>query len=98
MAIEFRLTDKNGTPLAFYSPSHYTGETPKYGKGHFVIDETIHLPEQMNQGTFYGDLCITDPDKAYHLQMPNGIQIEHEGFPMKTGKVIRSGAGFVFVK
>lgn len=98
MAIEFRLNDKNGTPLAFYSPSHYTGETSKFGRGHFVIDEIIHLPEQMNQGTFYGDLYITDPEKAYHLQMPNGIQIEHEGFPMKTGKIIRSGAGFVFLK
>ena len=98
MAIEFRLVDKNGTPLVFYSPSHYTGETPRFREGCFVIDENIHLPEQMNQGSFYGDLWITDPGKAYHLQMPNGIHIEHEGFPMKTGKVIRSAAGFVFEK
>lgn len=98
MAIEFRLTDKNGTPLVFYSPSHYSGETPKFSEGSFVIDENIHLPEQMNQGSFYGDLCITEPGKTYHLQMPNGIHIEHEGFPMKTGKVIRSAAGFIFEK
>lgn len=99
MAIEFRLTDKNGTPLAFYSPSHYTGETPKYGKGHFVIDETIHLPEQMNHGTFYGNLNLTDPGKAFHLQMPNAIQVEYEGFPMKTGHTFNaSGGGFVFLK
>lgn len=98
MAIEFRLTDKNGTPLVFYSPSHYSGESPRFREGCFVIDENIHLPEQMNQGSFYGDLWITDPGKAYHLQMPNGIHIEHEGFPMKTGKVIRSAAGFVFEK
>ena len=98
MAIEFRLTDKNGTPLAFYSPSHYTGKTPAYRKGRFVIDENIHLPEEMNHGIYYGNLYITDPGKSYHLQMPNGIQLEYEGFPMQTGLVFHSHGGFIFVK
>lgn len=99
MAVEFRLTDKNATPLAFYSPSHYTGVTPVFKKGHFVIDEEIHLPEEMNQGTFYGNLYLTDPGKVYHLQMPNAIQVEYEGFPMQTGLAFNaSGCGFMFVK
>ena len=100
MALEFRLTDKNIIPLAFYSPSHYSGVTPVIRKGHFEINEEIHLPETFNQGQFYGNLYLADPGKAYHLQMPNAIQIEYEGYPMQTGLVFNysNGSGLLFLK
>ena len=100
MAVEFRLTDKNAIPLAFYSPSHYTGSTPVIKKGYFEINEEIHLPETMNQGVYFGNIWLSDPGKAYHLQMPNSLQVEYEGYPMETGLVFNyhNGSGLLFLK
>ena len=100
MAFEFRLTDKNMVPLAFYSPSHLSGYTPVMKKGSFEINEIIRLPETMNQGEFYGHLFLTDPGKNYHLNMPNALQLEYEGYPMETGWVFnyKNGSGFIFLK
>lgn len=100
VAMEFRLTDKNGIPLAFYSPSHYSGTVPFMEKGSFELDYDIHFPETMNHGIFYGSLFLSDPGKRYHLQMNNAIRISSEGFPMKTGLVFNynKGNGLVFLK
>lgn len=100
MAVEFRLTDKNTMPLAFYSPSHFSGKTAVIRKGHFEINEEIHFPATMNQGVFLGNLYLSDPGKTYHLQMPNAIQLEYEGFPMETGLVFnyQKGSGLLFLK
>ena len=100
MAVEFRLTDKNTVPLAFYSPSHYSGITPVIRKGHFEINEEIHLPETMNQGEYFGNLYLTDPGKTYHLNMANAILVEYEGYPMETGLVFNysGGGGLLFLK
>ena len=100
MAVEFRLMDKNTMPLAFYSPSHYSGTTPVIKKGHFEINEEIHLPETINQGTYYGNLYLADPGKTYHLQMLNSIQVEYEGYPMVSGLVFnyQNGSGLLFLK
>lgn len=100
MAVEFRLTDKNAIPLAFYSPSHFSGYAPVIKKGHFKINEEIHFPETMNQGEFYGSLFLADPGKDYHLQMPNAIQIDYEGYPMETGLVFNynNSNGLLFLK
>ena len=100
MAVEFRLTDKNALPLAFFSPSHYKGVTPIIRQGRFEINEQIHLPETLNQGVYVGNLYLSDPGKMYHLQMPNAVQIEYEGFPMETGMVFNynQGSGLLFLK
>ena len=100
MAVEFWLKDKNTVPLALYSPSHYSGATPLIRKGHFEINEEIHLPETMSQGEYFGDLYLTDPGKTVHLNMSNAIQVEYEGYPMETGLVFNysGGGGFLFLK
>ena len=100
VSMEFRLTDKNGTPLAFYSPSHYSGTVPFFEKGDFHFDYDIHFPETMNSGVFWGSLFLSDPGKRYHLQLNNAIQINSEGYPMKSGLVFNynKGNGLVFLK
>ena len=100
VSLEFRLTDKNGTPLAFYSPSHYSGAIPYFGKGRFHLDYVIHFPETINSGVFWGSVFLTDPGKLYHLQMENAIQINSEGFPMQSGLALNyySGKGLIFLK
>ncbi|MCE5332127.1 MAG: hypothetical protein LLF95_08290, partial [Bacteroidales bacterium] len=100
LAFEFRLFDKNQIPLVFYSPFHYTGETPVTKKGKFRINHEIILPENINKGTYYGSLYLTNPGIAYHLTFENTIQIDTGGFPTMTGNVFEyeKGAGFLFLK
>ncbi len=88
MAVEFQLYDQNRLPLAFFSPSHYSGKVQQYHKGHFRIEETVHLPENMNKGNYYGSLFLTDPGKVYHIQMEFALQITYEGFTMQTGHCV----------
>lgn len=99
MAVEFQLYDYNKLPLAFYSPSHYSGITPHYDKGNFVLETTFDLPESMNKGTYFGSIFVTDPNKVYHLQMLFAVQIEYEGFTMKTGHSFDyKNKGFLFLQ
>jgi len=100
VGLEFRLFDKNQLPLAFYSPFHYSGSTPILDEGKFHIIQKIVLPTEINKGTFYGSLFLTNPGVNYHLSLENSIQIEFEGFPTQTGHVFEyeKGAGFLFLK
>lgn len=99
MAVEFQLYDYNKLPLAFYSPSLYSGITPHYDKGNFVLETTFDLPESMNKGTYFGSIFVTDPNKVYHLQMLFAVQIEYEGTAMKTGHCFDyKNKGFLFLE
>ena len=100
VAVELRVFDKNAVPLAFFSPNHYTGKTPQYPKGHFVIEEDIHFPETMSEGLFYCSLYLTDPGICYHVIMENAIELQYEGFPMQTGLVFHysNANGFIFLR
>jgi lipopolysaccharide transport system ATP-binding protein len=100
IGLEFRLFDKNQLPLAFYSPFHYSGSTPIYKKGKFKMTKQIELPAEINKGTFYGSLFLTNPGITYHLSLESCIQIEFEGFPTQTGHVFEyeKGSGFLFLK
>lgn len=100
IAIEFRLYDKNQIPLAFYSPFHYSGNTPTLKKGLFKLDYIIYLPKEINKGSFIGSLFLTNPGINYHLSLENIIQIDIEGFPTQTGHTFEydKGAGFLFLR
>ena len=100
MGLELRMTDKNGVPLIFYSPSHYHGTTKVFSQGKFVIDESIVFPDNMNEGDFYCSLFLTDPGFCYHLSMSNAILLQYEGYPMQTGRVVSysNGNGLLFIK
>lgn len=100
IGVELRLFDKNQTPLAFYSPSHYKGSTPMCKKGHFVIEQKIHLPKEINKGTYYASLYLTNPGISYHMAIENNIALELEGFPTQTGHIFTydNGNGFIFLK
>jgi lipopolysaccharide transport system ATP-binding protein len=100
IGLEIRIYDKNQTPLAFYSPSHYKGYTPDYIAGKFSIREELFLPKEINKGVYYLSLYLTDPGIVVHFAMERTIIIEIEGFPTKTGHVFEydRGAGFLFLK
>ena len=99
IAIEMRIFDKYHNPLAFYSPFHYEGDTPKFEQGNFNLDIRICLPKEINKGTYYLGIYLTDPGKSYHMKVENYIKFEYEGYPTKTGHTFEydKGAGFIFI-
>ena len=99
IAIEMKLYDINKIPLAVYSPSHYFGYTKLYNTGVVSIEETIELPENMNNGIYYVSFYLTDPNKAYHIKMPFALQIMYDGYMMKTGQCVKYGGnGLLFLR
>ena len=54
----------------------------------------------MNQGEYFANLYLTDPGKTVHLNVANALQVEYEGYPMKTGLVFNynNGNGLLFLK
>lgn len=100
LALEFKLCDKNQLPLAFFSPSHYSGETPIVKTGNFELNSRVVLPSELNKGTFYGNLYLTNPGIGYHACVENTILIETEGMISQTGNVFEynKGNGFLFLK
>ena len=100
LAFELRLKDTKETPLAFYSPNHYTGTTEVIKKGKFEIKRTVHIPKEFNQGDYICSLYLTDPGKAYHCQMENAMRLSYEGFRMETGHVFnyQVGNGLLFLR
>ncbi len=98
IAFEARFYNrKNNEPIAFYSPSHYTGEVPFYRAGKVVIEETISFPTFMNQYDLSANLALTVPGTVYHLLLENVLSVSVEGMPMLTGQVIMSEAGPMFL-
>ena len=98
MALEFRLFDKNHTPLIFFSPFHYMGKVELMKAGVFSMNYQVELPENMNKGSFIGEIYLTDPGKQYHMKLENAISIEYDGYLMKTGHVFEyANSGLLFL-
>jgi lipopolysaccharide transport system ATP-binding protein len=100
IGLEFRIFDKNQNPLAFYNPCLHEGSSPIYEVGKFKIEKEVLLPKEINAGTYYLNVYLTDPGKSYHLMIENSIIMNFEGFTTKTGHVFEyaKGAGFIFLK
>lgn len=100
MAFELRMNDMKETPLAFYSPNHYTGKTDVIKKGKFKLHHVVHLPKELNQGEYMCSMFLTDPGKAYHCQIEHCMRLEYEGFRMETGHVFnyQAGNGMLFLR
>ena len=58
----------------------------------------VELPENMNKGSFIGEIYLTDPGKQYHMKLENAISIEYDGYLMKTGHVFEyANSGLLFL-
>jgi hypothetical protein len=97
VAFECILYDKDLKPLLFYSPSHYNGQTKQLPSGSFIMEEFIQLPPNINRGHYTASIFLTDPDIQYHVKFEYVVNIQIDGFPMKTGQIFDyDGKGFLF--
>lgn len=98
VSFEFQLIDGKENPLLFYCPDFYKGITHRLPAGAFSLKFDVVLPKNMNKGTYYGNLYLTDPGKRYHLQIESSLRITYEGFLMETGHCFEyQGKGLLFL-
>lgn len=83
--LEVPIMDSNQTLVAYYCPCHTLGRSTTYKKGQFHIEETIHLPHNITQGTFFMNLLLTEPNICYLCESVAPIKIETEGFVGAAG-------------
>jgi lipopolysaccharide transport system ATP-binding protein len=98
LELEARIFDLYETPLAFFSPGHSRGYTPRLEPGPFHLVHTMKLPDIM-QGEYYLSLYLTEPGLAYWVKIPQAVRVLAEGTPTATGHVFEyyKGAGWVLL-
>ncbi len=98
LEVEARLFDMYETPLAFFSPGHLRGYTPRLEPGPFHLKRTMILP-QITQGEYYLYLYLTEPGILYWAKIPQAVKLLAEGTPTATGHVFEyyKGAGWVLL-
>ena len=94
VAIEVRLADIEGVPLAIASPGHYESSPEVLGAGPFRVRVDVRLPH-MTKGEYLLSVAITDAGRARYWDFPAAARLSTEGAPTLTGKVMeyRQGAG-----
>jgi lipopolysaccharide transport system ATP-binding protein len=97
--LEARFFDKYDNPLAFYSPSHFSGMPPRYSKGSFLIEKKIQFPENINKGDVFMKIYLTHPGLETFLETKENILVSFDGFKMKNSWSFEiEKSGFMFLK
>ncbi len=91
LSMELIITDLNSFPLMTYSTSY--GNSPLFSKGRFSLYETVHLPSNMNGGTFLVNIYFTNSGKEGYIDIPRGLFLEVEGQATSTGNVLMYSSG-----
>jgi lipopolysaccharide transport system ATP-binding protein len=96
--LEARLYDRNETPLAFFSPSHETGQAQKFSVGKFSLSRSIRLP-RMNRGTYLVTLLLARAGVECFVEIPHAFKIVCQGAATATGYTFDydSGAGWLLL-
>ncbi len=96
--VEARIADRQGLPLALFSPGRDRGYTAMQPSGEFCLVRTLTLPRIM-RGTYHLSLSLTDPGVTTWVGIRNAVRLVAEGAPTMTGFVFDydRGAGWVFL-
>lgn len=98
MAMEVRIQDSYGNPLAFFSPGHDSGSAKTFPPGRFALRHSIALPN-ITRGTYYLNLYLTHPNVVGWVSFPNAAQLLAEGPRTATGFPIEyEKVGWIFLK
>ncbi len=97
--IEIQLTDSSGTPLAFFSPSHETGDTQTLMKGAISLHRRFSIPCELMSGEYDLHLYLTHANVEGWVDIPSAARIHYLGSPSKSGEIFRSSAsrGWLFL-
>jgi len=85
MAVELRIYDSHEKVVAFYSPTHLTGNLVSYPPGVFTMIETVVFPTNLSKGEYFVDIDITHPNYEGYVRILKHIKIVCSGVVGSTG-------------
>ncbi|MEY4293056.1 MAG: hypothetical protein RIQ61_1454 [Bacteroidota bacterium] len=85
MALEVRIRDNFERIIGFFTPGHLYGEIKNYTTGSFCIEESIAIPDNINEGRFYIDIFLTYPGKESLMEGYNCCKLITEGIMTDIG-------------
>ena len=100
VSVELKITDSNGMPIGFISPSQYSGIVPSFDNGTHTLIVDFDFPKNANQGTYLVSLWLAHPGVASYMELENAYSIEYEGYPTSQGNTFEynKGAGLLFIQ
>lgn len=87
---EIKLSTNEGTPVAFYSPGHISGELLKIEEGKFSLHEKILLPEKMSNGEYYLSVALALPNVEAYVVLEE-IILNKDDFATASGRSLSYG-------
>ena len=97
--VEARFYNNFDTPMAFFSPGHYSGKCARFSAGLFSIERSITLPPNINKGSLYMTLALCDAGKEGYMELDSKVKVAFEGIKMDTGWVFQlDSAGLIYLK
>lgn len=85
MSLAMVLYDSRKLKLGIFSPGHVNASNQKYKKGHFRIEETLHLPPNMTKGEFFLGISLHQPNIELFLNIPDFVKVISKGKIGVTG-------------
>jgi len=99
MSFGLVLYDFRNVKLAICSPGHVFGEKYNLKKGRFLIEETVHLPQNMSKGEYRLDISLHEPNIEMYLEIPNHIKLITKGVISLSGQEFEyKDNGFLILK
>jgi lipopolysaccharide transport system ATP-binding protein len=99
IALEGRLTDSSGLPLACFSPSRRAGGVSELPTGKFRVEHALAVPPT-TRGEFVLHLSLAEPGVCEWVAVPDAVRLTCSGTPMGCGTVFEyaRGNGWVVLK
>lgn len=99
LGIECLVYDSNGVLLAKFAPSLFNENVNKNKIGHFMLKETMSLPETMTNGDYVLEIDITYPKVQYLARIVDAITLRVTGHMAAFGNELNyNNNGFVVLK
>lgn len=99
LGIECMIYDPNGVLLAKFAPSLFDESANKTTAGHFLLNETVTLPENMTNGNYGLEIDITYPKVQYLARIVDAITLRVTGHVAALGNELKyNNNGFIVLK
>ncbi len=93
--VEAQIYDEGHILLGSYCPCHVLSRGNRY-EGDFIINETIHIPQNITKGKYYLEMQLSHPNISFHMTTNTPIELNTAGIDTVVGERLSyKHAGFL---
>ena len=97
--IECIIYDRNGILLAKYAPALMSEVLNKTSAGHFILKESLNLPDNITNSEYRLEIDITHPNVQYMAKVVDTVTLNISGLVTAVGNEVKySNNGFLFLR